>query len=77
VSFYFSQLTIPTHLIEKTFIEHHGWMHQLVALMFNLFPMHGTHASLILAGIVSVVGVCFSLSRMAKKPREHNNIVSS
>jgi len=49
----------------------------LVALMFNLFPMHGTHASLILAGIVAVIGVCFSLSRITKKPREHSNIVSS
>lgn len=36
----------------------------LVALMFNLFGQHGTHASLLLAGLFSSVAALFSLSRM-------------
>ncbi|WP_312197483.1 MFS transporter [Mixta calida] len=36
----------------------------LVALMFNLFGQHGTHASLLLAGLFSSVAELFSLSRI-------------
>ncbi len=38
----------------------------LVALMFNLFNSHGTHASLLLAGGFSTVAAIISLSRMTQ-----------
>lgn len=38
----------------------------LVALMFNLFNVGGTHASLVLAGIVSAVAAVLSLSRLTQ-----------
>jgi DHA2 family multidrug resistance protein-like MFS transporter len=41
----------------------------LVALMFNLFDTHGTHASLLLAGLFSSVAALFSLSRMRQPPQ--------
>lgn len=41
----------------------------LVALMFNLFGQHGTHASLLLAGLFSSVAALFSLSRMRQPAR--------
>ena len=39
----------------------------MVALMFNLFPAHGTHASLILAGTLAGTGALVSLLRMTQK----------
>ncbi|NMP28859.1 MFS transporter [Rahnella sp. SAP-1] len=39
----------------------------MVALMFNLFASHGTHASLILAGTLAVGGAIISLLRMTQK----------
>lgn len=38
----------------------------LVALMFNLFSMNGTHAALILAGIVASIAAVLSLSRLTQ-----------
>ena len=39
----------------------------LVALMFNLFPEHGTHASLILAGTLAGGGALVSFMRMTQQ----------
>lgn len=39
----------------------------MVALMFNLFGVHGTHASLILAGSLALGGAFISLMRMTQK----------
>ncbi|MEG3135611.1 MFS transporter [Rouxiella sp. T17] len=39
----------------------------MVALMFNLFGVHGTHASLILAGSLALGGAFISLLRMTQK----------
>lgn len=39
----------------------------LVALMFNLFGNHGTHASLILGGTLALGGAVLSLMRMTQK----------
>lgn len=39
----------------------------LVALMFNLFPDHGTHASLILAGTLAGGGALVSFMRMTQQ----------
>lgn len=39
----------------------------LVALMFNLFNTHGTHAALILAGVFASVAAVVSMSRMTQE----------
>ncbi|WAT02809.1 MFS transporter [Rouxiella chamberiensis] len=39
----------------------------MVALMFNLFGVHGTHASLILAGSLALGGAVISILRMTQK----------
>lgn len=39
----------------------------MVALMFNLFNEHGTHASLILAGTLALAGAIVSMLRMTQK----------
>ncbi|NIF20199.1 MFS transporter [Candidatus Pantoea multigeneris] len=39
----------------------------LVALMFNLFNSHGTHAALILAGVFASVAAVVSMSRMTQE----------
>ncbi|WP_114194036.1 MFS transporter [Edaphovirga cremea] len=43
----------------------------LVALMFNLFPDHGTHASLILAGVFAGSGAVVSFLRMTQPTGNH------
>lgn len=47
--------------------------------MFNLFPQHGTHASLILAGMLAGTGALVSLLRMTQKTssqKESENLKS-
>jgi DHA2 family multidrug resistance protein-like MFS transporter len=39
----------------------------MVALMFNLFSAHGTHASLVLAGSLALAGAIVSVMRMTQK----------